>query len=126
MTAKKFLIYRLISTAMIGLIVAISITMGNYILPIVTILTMMIVLHALKRQVKEVLEDERDYEIAGKAARYTLTIFSAISGVIIIILFALRGQAPVSETVGVTLAYSICALLLVYSAIFKYFQNRGK
>jgi uncharacterized membrane protein len=126
MTAKKFLIYRLISTFIIGLVVAISITRGNYLLPIVTILTMMIVLYALKRQVKEVLEDERDYEIAGKAARYTLSIFSALAGVFIIILFALRSSYPIYETIGVTLAYAVCALLLAYSAIFKYFNNRGK
>ncbi len=126
MTAKRFLVYRLIAAALIGAIVSLSITLGNYILPVAAILTFILVLRALKKQVKEVLEDERDYEIAGKAARYALSVFSAMAAVVIIVLFARRGQNPLYEAIGSTLAYAICALLIFYSLIFKYFQKLGK
>lgn len=126
MTARKFLIYRLISVMVMAGIISASISINNYILPIVAVITFSIFLYAMKKKVSEVLEDERDYEIAGKASRYAISIFGAVSGIIIIILFALRSRDQIYEVIGSVLAYAVCALLLAYSVLFKYFQRRNK
>ena len=123
MSAKRFLFYRVAISMIIAGVVSSSIVIGNYILPIVTIITALIFLYIIKKKVSEVLEDERDYEIAGKAARYTLSIFSAITGIIVIILFSLRQKYQGFELAGSILAYAICSLLLIYSIIFKYYQS---
>ena len=124
MTAKKFLVYRLISTAILAGVISSSIIAGNYTLAIVVFITVISFLHLMKKKVNEVLEDERDYEIAGKAARYTLTIFSGIAGLISIILFSLRQIDSVYELSGAILAYSVCGLLILYSLIFKFYEKK--
>ena len=126
MTAKRFLVYRLISVMIMAGIISASITAGNYVLPFVAVATFLIIFYALRKKVNEVIEDERDYSLAGKAARYAVSIFSAISAVIIMVLFALRSRNQIYEAVGSALAYSVCALLIAYSLLFKYFQKQGK
>ncbi len=126
MTAKRFIVYRLISVMILAGIVSASISINNYILPIVAVIIFLIVFHSMKKQVSEVLEDERDYNLAGKASRYAVSIFSGMASIIIIVLFAFRSRNPIYEIVGLTLAYSICALLLLISILFKYFQKYEK
>lgn len=126
MTAKRFLIYRLIITFIIAGTVSTSIVIGNYLVPIIAVVTLAALLYAMKKRIKDVVEDERDFELAGKAARYAMTIFASIAGLATIVLFAQKQTNPIFETVGSTLAYAVCALLLAYSFLFKYFQSRGK
>jgi len=126
MTAKTFLVFRLIAAALIASVVSVSMVRGDYIVPLLTVLTFAILLYAMKKKVKDVIEDERDYAIAGKAARWAITIFAAIASLPIIVLFSQRQADPVYEAVGSALAYSVCGLMLLYSLLFKYFQSRGK
>lgn len=126
MTIKRFLIYRLILTMILAGIVSFSISINNYLVPIATVATFVILFYAMRKKIKGVMEDERDYELAGKAARYAMTIFASIVGLVVIILFAQRQANPIYEIVGSALAYAVCGLLLAYSVLFKYFQSRGK
>ena len=126
MTVKRFMVYRLISVMILAGIISASISMGNYILPLVAVVTFIIIFYAMKKKVSEVMEDERDYEVAGKAARYAMSIFGGASGIIAIVLFALKSRNQIYELVGSTIAYAVCGLLLTYSIIFKYFQRQGK
>jgi len=123
MTAKKFLAYRLIVVALLAGVISSFVAVGNYLVPIAAVVTAIIFILIMKKKVNEVLVDERDYKIAGNAARYAMTIFSAISGVIILILFALKKDRPDFELVGSILAYAVCSLMLLYSFIFKYYQR---
>lgn len=126
MTAKHYMAFRLVIAAVLAAIISLSVVIGNYVLPVVTFFSCLILMYAVKKKVKEVIEDERDYEMAGKAARYTMTVFSLIAGVITIILFALRKENPGFELVGSVLAYAVCGMMLIYSVIFKYFQSKGR
>jgi uncharacterized membrane protein len=123
MTAKKFLIYRLIVVILLAGVVSSFVAAGNYLVPIAAVITALIFLLLMRKKVNEVLADERDYKIAGNAARYAMTVFSAISGIIILVLFALKKDRPDFELVGSTLAYAVCGLMLLYSLIFKYYQR---
>lgn len=128
MTAKKYLIIRLAVAAILAGIVSSSILTGNYILPIVAVAAFAAFLYTMKKKVKEVMIDERDFAIAGDAARYALNLYAGLAAVAAIILFSLRSQYPELELVGAVLAYSACFLMIAYSMIFKiiYFPEKRK
>lgn len=123
MTSKQFIFVRLLVVMLIASTISSFIIAGNYMVPIIVAITGAITLYAMKKKVKDVIEDERDYEVAGKAARYAITVYTAISSLVIIVLFSQREGRPEFELVGSVLAYSICALMILYSLIFKYYQK---
>lgn len=123
MDKKTYLIIRLGATIVIAAVVAIFVNAGNYIMPIVVVFTGMLFLYLAKRQVKEVLADERDYDAAGKASRTAILVYSFIGFLAMMILLSLREQNPYFEAVAITLAYSICFLMILYSLIFKYYSK---
>lgn len=90
-------------------------------LVVVGFLTMLI----LRRRVTEIIADERDYATGGRAAILSLQIYSWIATICMFILYALKARNPAYEPIAVTLAFSTCILMLLYAAIFKYY-NRFK
>jgi len=107
----------------LGAIFSVSIVADNFVLPIVSVVTSVALMYMLKKNVKEVLEDERDYEIGGRAARYAISIYSYLMLVAILVLFIGRASNPLFETIASILAYSVCSLMIFYSLIFKYLQS---
>lgn len=84
-----------------------------------------LILILLRRKVKEVIADERDYATAGKSASWAIQIYSWISVVSMFVLYTLRDLNPAYEPIAMTLAFSTCLLMLIYSLLFK-FQNKIK
>jgi uncharacterized membrane protein len=125
MNAKKYKIYRLIITVTLAAIFSASIMARNYAIPIISLIIAIGLIYMLKKNVKEVLEDERDYEIAGKAARYAMGIYSYLMLIIIFILFIGRTHVQSFETIASILAYSVCSLIIIYSFVFKYLQSNS-
>jgi glucan phosphoethanolaminetransferase (alkaline phosphatase superfamily) len=79
----------------------------------------------MRRQVKEIIADERDYEIGGRAALLTIQIYAWIATISMLIMYSLRDLNPAYEPVAMTLAYSTCLLMIAYGLIFK-FKSRAK
>lgn len=123
MTEKKFKFYRIIIAATLAAIFSVSIVARNFAVPIISLVAAIGLIYMLKKNVKEVLEDERDYEIAGKAARYAMGIYSYLVMIIIFVLFFGRSYNQSFETVASILAYSVCSLIIIYSLAFKYLQS---
>lgn len=126
MTAKRFKIYRISIVAILGAIFSISIVADNFIIPIISVITSIGLIYMLKKNVKEVLEDERDYEIGGRAARYAISIYSYLMLLAILALFIGRANNPNYETIASILAYSVCSLIVFYSLVFKYLQSDSR
>ncbi len=126
MTLKNYQRIRILIT----IILAVSFSQGvihkNFIIPLVMIIAATLFLMFLRRSVKEILADERDYAIAGKAASWTIQIYSWLATVIMIILYSIRDANLLFEPVAQVLAYSTCFLLLVHSLIFTYLSDRKK
>ncbi|MDD4027301.1 MAG: DUF2178 domain-containing protein [Candidatus Shapirobacteria bacterium] len=125
MTLKKYKQIKLAIVVVIAIIFSQSIIFQNYLVPIVTLVISSLALILLRRRVKEVIADERDYILAGKSASWAIQIYSWIAVVAMFILYAFRDLNPSYEPVAMTLAYSTCLLMLTYSLIFK-FQNKTK
>lgn len=123
MTAKKFMFFKLIIAMILAGVVSSFVVVGNYLVPLAAIFTAVVLVLFMRRRVSQVMADERDYQIAGKAARYAMTIFTAVVGLVILVLFAWRPGNPAFELVGSALAYAICGLMLLYSIIFKYYSR---
>jgi len=125
MTLKKYQQIKLAIVVLISIIFSQSIIFKNYLIPIATLVVSSLVLILLRRQVKEVMADERDYALAGKSASWTIQIYSWIAVIAMFILYAFRDLNPSYEPVAMTLAYSTCVLMLIYSLLFR-FQNKIK
>lgn len=125
MTLKKYQKIKLAIVVAISIIFSQSIIFKNYLIPIATLVISSLILMALRRQIKEVIADERDYALAGKSATWAIQIYSWISVVAMFVLYALRDLNPSYEPIAMTLAFSTCLLILIYSLFFN-FQNKIK
>ena len=125
MTIKKYQQIKLVITAVIAVIFSQAILYQNYLIPLATLVVASLVLIYLRRQVKEVIADERDYALAGKSASWAIQIYSWIAVVAMFVLYSFKNLNPAYEPIALTLAYSTCTLMVLYSFIFK-FQNKIK
>lgn len=125
MTLKKYQKIKLFITVVIAVIFSQAIIYNNYLIPLATLVVASLVLIWLRRQVKEVIADERDYVNAGKSASWAIQIYSWIAVVTMFILYSFKNLNPAYEPIAMTLAFSTCLLMFVYSLIFK-FQNKIK
>ncbi|OGM93967.1 hypothetical protein A2524_01580 [Candidatus Wolfebacteria bacterium RIFOXYD12_FULL_48_21] len=124
MTAKRFQQIKLVFVVLIAMIVGQSIVRNEYLVPLIALVISALVLMYLRRKVTEVVTDERDHAIGGKAAFLSIQIYSWIAVVIMLVLFGLRASNPAYEPIATTLAYSTCALMLIYSGSFRYLCGR--
>lgn len=125
MTLKKYQQIKLAITVVIAIIFSQAILYQNYLIPLATLVISSLVLIWLRRQVKEVVADERDYINAGKSAALAIQVYSWIAVAAMFILYAFKDLNPAYEPIALTLAFSTCLLMITYSFIFK-FQNKVK
>lgn len=125
MTQKTFKLVRIIIAFLLAIIMAQAVIFSNYILAAIAIAAAAAVIFVARKKVEGVLADERDNEVSGKAARLSLNIFSAAGAVATFVFISLRNTNPDFEVVGSVLAYSVCALLLLYSLIFAFYEKQN-
>lgn len=124
MSLKQFKIARLITVIVLAFIVSCSVTFGNYVIPVIALALAIIVSYALRKRVKEVIADERDYQIGGKAAAMAIQVFSWVAIVVTLVFYSQKDANPVFEPLILTLSFSVCFLLILYSVLFKYFYKK--
>ena len=125
MTKKQFTFFRLLVVILLAMTISFLVIEKNYILGMVVIVTGMVVMYGLKKRVKDVLADERDWRLAGQSAMVTLNIYAVIGTFGGFMLLVLSSRHPELEQLAYLVFYSICALLLLNSFIFNFYRNRG-
>ena len=118
MTYKKFKKINIILTVILGMIFGISISLKYIMLPIVAFIVFSLINLYLRKRVVEIISDERDFKIAGESASLSLKIFSIIGVIIALVLYYLDNNAEY-KLISLTLSFSVCILMLLYSFIFK-------
>jgi uncharacterized membrane protein len=114
-----------ITVAMIALI-GWSIATENAVVPIPTVLGGIVLLYLLRRQVKDVVEDERNYRISEKASRSAIQVFALIAAITGITLTAVSTEdSSLSREVGLTLAFCACGLLVLYMISYAYHSRKS-
>lgn len=110
----------------LGIIISLSVNYGNWYLPVIAIIAAFAFLFTLKAKVKEVIADERDYKIGGKASQTAMTIYTLLSVIFGIILYiAGRGNEALFAA-GNVLLYSACFLMLLYSFLFRIYIKKDE
>ena len=111
---------RIIVSMVLAAAIGAAIVNKNYIIPIIGVIIASAVMYYFRKKTTGILADERDYQIAGKAARTAYSIFT-IAAVILSFYFITKEQYA---QIGYTLSYSVCALMLLYVALFSYYKRR--
>jgi len=120
MTLKKYHLIRSLTAFIVAMVFSQSLILKNALLPVVVIIFAWIVLTYLRSKVTEIIADERDYQISGQAAFKSIQLYSIFSVLITFFLYFNRQLNPTFEASAVTLAYSTCFLMLVYSLYFRF------
>ncbi|MFA5211615.1 MAG: DUF2178 domain-containing protein [Patescibacteria group bacterium] len=123
MNKKQYTICRLAIIIILSFTISYSMQIKNYILPITALIGSVFILFYLRKKVDIIIADERDYVLAGDAARYTLTSYSFLAVIFSFILYSLQDINPYFYTIALVLNYSVCFLLILYSLIFKFYNN---
>ncbi|HNY36133.1 MAG TPA: DUF2178 domain-containing protein [Candidatus Pacearchaeota archaeon] len=97
----------------------------NFFIPIMVLGLSSFTLFYLRKKVIEVVADERDYQIGGKSALLAIQLTSWIGVIIMFILYALSNANPFYQPIAMTLAFSVCILMITYSFIFKYYSKHN-
>jgi len=123
MTLKQYTVVRLGMVMTLSAFIASSIVRQEYFWPVIAMVCAMLILFALRSRVKEVLADERDYTLSGKAARWAMQLFSLVAVIVMFIFLNFGESNPQMTVIAHVLAYSVCALMLLYSAFFGIFRR---
>ena len=120
MKLKHYKIIKLLITVLLAVIFSQGVIYKEYLIPLAAMVISALLLTHLRGRVKEIVADERDYEVAGKAALIAIRIYAWIAVIPMMILYAYRDLNPGYQAVAMTLAFSTCILMLIYSFIFRY------
>ncbi len=123
MTLKQYQKVKLATTVIIAMIISQAILFNNFIIPVVVLIISSLGLLYLRRKVTEIIADERDYATAGRSALLAIQIYAWGAAIGMFIFYAFHDYNPAYEPVAITLAYSTCILMLVYSLIFRYYNK---
>lgn len=128
MTTKQYKVCRLAIIILLSMSISISISLENYYLPIIFMLSGVAGMYYCRKQLKieKVMVDERDYQVAGNAARYTIFIYGWLGAIGTFVLMAVSQKEGVFYSLSQHLAFSVCFLMLLNAFLFKYLSKRGE
>ena len=120
--------YRLWTAAIMIIVAGLAgwgVAMGNVFIPAPVLVVGAAILYFCRRRIKVVIEDERIHRIGDRASRRTIEIALIVMAVVGSTLIALStDERPELETVGVTLGYSVCSILILYTILYNYFSRK--
>ena len=125
MSYKTYRMWQSIIGMVIGGVTGVSVALGIWIIPIPVILIGVLMITILRRRVKEIVADERNYTIVEKASRLTLQIAiigMAASGIVLLTLS--HGESQGLTQAGFALEYAACALLVINSLAYTYYNRK--
>jgi uncharacterized membrane protein len=125
MSFKQFTIIRLGVIIIMAGLVGWAVSQGNYWIPIPAVIAALVIMLLFRRGVKEIVVDERVYSIAEKAAYLAFRIFGIAAAVIGATFVALGFEAvPELYPIGLTLAFSVCGLVLIYYIAYTVYKRK--
>ena len=126
MTLKRYTVIKTLAVVILGLLGGQAIVSGNYIIPLLGLAIIALALSYLRERVDEIIENERDIRINGRAAGLAIQTFGFIMAVVMVILYANRGYNPMFVNIASLLAYSVCLLLILVTIFHAYLKKYAK
>ena len=124
MEKKTYQTFRMLIGAFVGALVAAAVIMGNLLLALVTLVLGVLLSYFVKKNVYEIMGDERTALIANRASRMAMLSFLTIITVLGVVLLTLKNNFPEFMQAGYTLSYSACLLLLFYIGFYAYYDKK--
>ena len=126
MSYKKYRMWQAIIWMIVGGIVGGTIALDNWIIPVIAILIGVFLSVILRRNVKGIVADERTYAAAYKAARFAVSVaglgMAIIGGILLVVNHGDLSSSPAQ--VGFTLLYASCALVVINSLAYTYYNHK--
>lgn len=126
MTLKTYRKIKLVFVFFLAMFFSWAVYLDNFLIPVAVMIASALVLMFLRSRVKEIIADERDWQIAGKAALIAVQLYSWIAAISMFILYSLRSQNSFYEPIAMTLAFSACIVMLIYTFVFRFLFKYGK
>ncbi|MFA5318442.1 MAG: DUF2178 domain-containing protein [Patescibacteria group bacterium] len=125
MTLKQYRGAKLAIVMILAAVFGQSIVRENFFLPIALLAAGVLIMFFLRQRVgkNEIIADERDYQVGGKAALLAIQIYSWIAVVSMFAFYSQKSVDPIFEAMGMVLAFSTTILLLLYALIFRYYHK---
>ncbi len=121
--------FRICSAAITVAVVALfgwSIVTENTVVAIPAVLGGVVLLYLLRRQARDVVQDERNYRISEKASRFAIQVFAGVTAISGVTLAAVSADdSSHYREVGLTLAFCACGLLVLYLISYAYYSRKS-
>ncbi|MGB9938796.1 DUF2178 domain-containing protein [Methanosarcina sp.] len=124
MKLKKFRVISLLIVTVLGAAVSFSVTIGSPALAAGAVLAGIAVMYLSRQRVEVIVEDERVRQVSQKASRVTLQFIALGFTLAGAILIAMRETYPGYTDLGFFMAYAGCAVLVLYSVFYGYFNMK--
>jgi uncharacterized membrane protein len=104
-----------------------SLSLENYYLPIVMIISATAGMYYCRKQLQTttVLADERDYQVAGRASRYALIAYAWLGAIGTFVLMAISKGEGALYDLSQYLSFSVLFLLLLNAVLFKILRRKS-
>lgn len=124
MEYKSYRLYKILIGFALGAIIGVSVSLGNYIVPILAFMVGVAGLYLLSKRSNVLLTDERIDKLAGRAARVSYTVTAIATALLGMIFIAIGKNYPDFVLAGNILASVACSSILIYAASFRYFNKK--
>ena len=126
MSMKWFRLYGAAIIVAMAALIGWSIATGNAVVPVPVVIGGAVLLYLLRRQVSDVIADERNYRVSEKASRFAIQVFALVTAISGITLTAVStNDSTPFRDVGLTLAFCACALLTLYMISYAYHSRKS-
>lgn len=125
MTKKKFKIIKLFIVMALAITIGLAVDYNIAFIPPLAIIISAVLIQFFYKQVNEVTADERDYKLAGQAARFTLVIITLGLTILGSTLIAYSSTNPVYYRPGYLLLYIVSTIMVVNIISYLYYQKRN-
>ena len=125
MSRRWFRLLVAVITLTVVVLIGWSIATENAVVPIPAVIVCLVLLYLVRRQVREVVEDERNYRISEKASRFAIQVFALVATISGVTLIAVStNDSTLLREVGLTLAFCACGILILYLISYAYHSRK--
>jgi uncharacterized membrane protein len=126
MNRKQFRLCGMFVSMGMGAAIGWSVAVGEFFVPIAVVAIGLVLMHLCKSRVTEVMEDELVHRLSEKASYMTLRVSLLPMAVLGAVFIALsKSGSPVLKEIGLTLAFLVCALLILHLNFYTYYSRKG-
>ena len=126
MTKSQYRNCRIAIALVLSLIISWSVQSGNGFISAIAVVVASFVLLACRKQVKDVLFDERDLQIVGRSTRVSISIFGIGGAMISLYLMNFEHTNHDYYIIGQTTAFLVCLLLIINNLVYVYYNKTSK